>query len=90
MRRARAASARLAGSAVAVGGVKRVVWFHAEPECLRVPISLSVLNNCRMCRVLQVSAVLGDYVRIKITACARPGSGGIVNTIRSGIVLIDQ
>ena len=89
MRYARAASSRYAGRAVAVGLVKRVLWFHAKAEG-PVPVPLSVFNSGRMCRVLSVAGVIGDHVRVKITACARPGIGEIGITIRAGVVLIDQ
>ena len=56
MRRARAASARLAGRAVAINIAirshrRRVVWFHTKGE-LTLPGPLSELNGGGMSRVL--------------------------------------
>src|SRR5262245_23408963 len=80
MRRVRAAPSRLAGRAVAVDAVTRGVWFHAEPVLPVDPLSLSVLNNCRMRLILAV------HMRIKITP--RPPWASLA--IRAGIVLIEQ
>src|SRR5262249_46467813 len=43
-----------------------------------------------MSRILLVAVVMGHHVRIKITACARPGIGEVGETIGTGVVLIDQ
>src|SRR6266481_517467 len=43
-----------------------------------------------MSRVLQVVPVMSDNIRIKITACACPGTGEIGDAIGAGVVLIDQ